>query len=161
MNRIARTSLLSITFALAACGGDDDAGFEACGGDPVAGWDLVAAEFEAAQPDGCTGGVSGTVFFNPNGRYSINLDIQAWKKTGGASEACGFTAVYGGFYRVQGSTICFGDSSAEGDAIPCDGTRPTQLHATAEFCVEGGLALRTSTFQDPRVSTVLRFDRRP
>lgn len=148
---------------LAACSGgdDDDAGFTACGGDPIAGWDLTTATFEAAQPDACVGGVSGFLFFNDNGRYSINLDIQAWKKAA-SDPACGFTAVYGGFYRVDGAKICLGDSSAEGDAIPCDGSRPTSLHATADFCVTGDtLELRTDSFLDPRVSTVLTLTRRP
>jgi hypothetical protein len=147
---------------LAACSGDDDGddgSFSACGGDPVAGWDLASSALTGST-DMCMGGVSGFIFFNDNGRYSLSVDIKDWKPS--PADACGFTAAYGGFYRVDGTKICLGDSSAEGAAIPCDGTRPTTQHAVVDFCVGGAqLHLSSDHFLSARVPTVLTLTRRP
>lgn len=151
----------SLVLGIAACGSEEPVGdFSACGGDLVAGWELTEVAHEGAPTYACgSGAVSGTLFFNPNGRYSLNVDIQAWTRTAGGD--CGFTAVYGGFYRTDGTTVCLGDSSASGADIPCDGARPTSQHATGAYCVDADtLQVRSADFLDPGTSTTFTFRRR-
>lgn len=153
----------SMFLGLAACGGDDPPSdtFVACGGDVIAGWDFVAARVIAGG-DGCPDATAamGTLFFQSSGRYTINPDIDAWKLTPGS--ACGFMTSYGGFYRVEGSKICFGDSSAQGSAIPCEGTPVTAQHGVADFCVEGDtLTLRSSSLLGLTFLGEMELTRRP
>lgn len=128
--------------ALVSCG--DDAAFEACGGNAVGAWTIVSTSLVQGSSDDCSGSgaSSGDLFLNPNGRYSIMATVP-WRKTPDAP--CGFTSLYGGFYRVKGSQVCFGDSSVQGEAIPCGETRPTSFNAVADFCVKARrMRLRSS-----------------
>lgn len=155
-------ALAVLATSIAACGGDPPSdGFVPCGGDVVAGWDLTALR-AIAGGDGCpeTPNPTGFIFFQPNGRYSLSMDTGAWMKSPGAG--CGFMTAYGGFYRVEGRKICFGDSSAEGSAIPCEGTPPTTQHGVAEFCVEGSrLTLRSDNLLGLTFLEEMQFSRRP
>lgn len=148
MRLISSIILSACIFGAAACGEDPPSdtfadNFVACGGDVAIGsaWDFVAARVIAGG-DGCpeATAASGTLFLQSTGRYSLNPDIAAWKLRPGSM--CGFKIAYGGFYRVEGSKICFGDSSAEGSAIPCEGPPPTPQHGVADFCIISGSELR-------------------
>lgn len=156
-----RWTVLLFAGLLAACSGgdEDDTGFDACGGDPTGDWNLVSSA-RSGSTDMCMGGVGGFISFNENGRYSLRVDIMDWQRT--AADNCDFDLARGGFYRVDGSKLCIGDSSAEGPAIPCDGSRPTTQHAVADFCVVGDqLQLRSDHFLETSVSTTLTLTRRP
>ena len=161
-------AVLIATVAL-ACGEDRTrpnvhVGFQACGGDLVAGWTLVAAQVSGAG-DGCAPAagedpISGDLFFNADGRYSLSAKVKAWKKTPEAS-ACDFATAYGGFYRTQGSRVCLANSSVQGDDVPCD-TTDALSRGVADYCVNGDkLTLETSSMIDLRFDATLELRRKP
>jgi hypothetical protein len=157
-----RVKYLVLFFALlSSCGDQPLEEFIACGGDLVGTqWNLTFARVLEGG-DGCTeSAATGTLVFNTNGRYSITANHTAWKQTAAAG-MCGVATSFGGFYRLEGRQICFGDSSAEGSAIPCDGSMPTQQHAVADYCVTGDrLVLRSKTFIGLRFPGELELSRR-
>lgn len=138
---------LAAVLSMVSCGDDEPEEFVACGGNlNGTQWDLASARVLEGG-DGCTESTAtGVLVFNTNGRYSITANHTAWKQTAAAA-SCGVNTSFGGFYRIEGSRICFGDSATSGNAIPCDGSMPTAQHAVADYCLKDSrLVLRSENF---------------
>lgn len=163
-------SALACAFAAAGCGeGSQEIVFTACGGDITGGWTFLSASVMGSG-DSCTPPASGEksidgfIFFNDNGRYSLNAKVKAWKKDP-SDPACDFSTAFGGFYRREEPHVCFANTTSDLESIPCDGSgvigaRP--LDAEAEYCASADrLRLRTSSLVHLRFEAILDLEKMP
>jgi hypothetical protein len=113
-------------------------------------WNFSGVTPSGASCDGGAATLTGFVSFNSGtGRYSVNAKVTGWSLPGQAD--CGFNTNYGGFFRSEGSKVCFAETEADLAAFPCDesgfdaAARPRS--AGADYCVNGNtLSLSTRSF---------------
>lgn len=143
----------ALSVGLTACGGGDDDAFVACGGDLTGGgarvWNFNRVALSGAACGADAASLTGFVSFNGSGRYSVNAKATGWSLPGQSD--CGFNTTYGGFYKAEGSKVCFAETEADLAAFPCDESgfdavaRPRS--AGADYCVTGpALELSTRSF---------------
>jgi hypothetical protein len=151
-----------------ACGTEESTDFTACGGELVGAsettrvWDFTGVTLGGTSCSTDPATVEGFLNFNrTTGRYSVNVKTNAWRS---ATGACGLDTTYGGFFRQEGSKVCFAESEADLAAFPCDesgyeaSARPRS--AGADYCVSGStLQLSTRTFGGVGGAAVLTLTR--
>lgn len=153
--------LVSVLVAIGGCGSSEE--FTPCGGDLQGEWNITGGAVEGAG-DGCADtGMSGFLYFKEDGRYTLNANVSAWKRSA-SDPTCGFSTADAGYWTTDGASVCIAGTKAEVDAISCDGTIPFLsggLRGAAEYCVDSNrLRLRTNTLLGLRFAAVIELTRR-